>query len=182
MSRESTREYYRRKAQEEREGKNDSAQSTTSSTREYYRKKAQEERETRKPDTNTVSGGASGSGPVVNNSTTTKPNLPAKPAKPVEPAKPAEAVKPAETGAKSVEVAAKPVAATPVAKVDANGVVKLPTVEVQAVKRDEPIVTPEPVKPMEALKSVTQKLKGITQALPQQAILHKTGIIADAAT
>ena len=88
MSRESTREYYRRKAQEEREGKNDSAQSTTSSTREYYRKKAQEERETRKPDTNTVSGGASGSGPVVNNSTTTKPNLPAKPAKPVEPSEP----------------------------------------------------------------------------------------------
>jgi hypothetical protein len=52
----------------------------------------------------------------------------------------------------------------------------------QAVKRDEPIVTPEPPKPMEALKSVTQKLKGITQAIPQQAILHKTGIIADGAT
>ena len=85
MSRESTREYYRRKAQEEREGKNDSAKSTTSSTREYYRKKAQEEREAQQPDTNKVSGGASGSGPIVNNSTTTKPNLPAKPAKPTEP-------------------------------------------------------------------------------------------------
>jgi hypothetical protein len=34
---------------------------------------------------------------------------------------------------------------------------------------------------MEALKSVTQKLKGITQSIPQQAILHKTGIIADSA-
>ena len=34
---------------------------------------------------------------------------------------------------------------------------------------------------MEALKSVTQKLKGITQQIPAQAILHKTGIIADGA-
>lgn len=32
---------------------------------------------------------------------------------------------------------------------------------------------------MEQLKSVTQKLKGVTQEIPQQAILHKTGIIAD---
>jgi hypothetical protein len=32
---------------------------------------------------------------------------------------------------------------------------------------------------MEQLKSVTQKLKGVTQQIPQQAILHKTGIIAD---
>ena len=32
---------------------------------------------------------------------------------------------------------------------------------------------------MEQLKSVTQKLKGITQQIPAQAILHKTGIIAD---
>ena len=41
---------------------------------------------------------------------------------------------------------------------------------------------PKPVempKPMEALKSVTQKLKGITQEIPQQAVLHKTGIIAE---
>ena len=34
---------------------------------------------------------------------------------------------------------------------------------------------------MEQLKSVTQKLKGVTQQIPQQAILHKTGIIADTA-
>ena len=32
---------------------------------------------------------------------------------------------------------------------------------------------------MEQLKTVTQKLKGVTQQIPQQAILHKTGIIAD---
>ncbi len=32
---------------------------------------------------------------------------------------------------------------------------------------------------VDQLKSVTQKLKGITQQIPQQAILHKTGIIAD---
>ncbi len=56
----------------------------------------------------------------------------------------------------------------------------------------KPIMPPKPAeapkaveavapKPMEALKSVTQKLKGITQQIPQQAVLHKTGIIADAA-
>lgn len=32
---------------------------------------------------------------------------------------------------------------------------------------------------MEQLKGMTQKLKGITQQIPAQAILHKTGIIAD---
>ena len=32
---------------------------------------------------------------------------------------------------------------------------------------------------MAALKTVTQKLKGVTQQIPQQAILKKTGIIAD---
>ena len=34
---------------------------------------------------------------------------------------------------------------------------------------------------MEQLKSVTQRLKGATQQIPQQAILRKTGIIADQA-
>jgi|GEM_PF-1003034 len=37
-------------------------------------------------------------------------------------------------------------------------------------------------KPMDSLKVVTQKLKGITQEIPQQAILRKTGIIAEDAT
>ena len=74
-----------------------------------------------------------------------------------------------------------PAAAKPVA-VDAQGVGKLPTVEAKAVARDDvkPVVSDNP-KPLEALKSVTQKLKGITQEIPQQAILRKTGIIADAA-
>ncbi len=38
---------------------------------------------------------------------------------------------------------------------------------------------PEATKPLEALKVVTQNLKNITAPIPQQAILHKTGIIAD---
>ena len=76
---------------------------------------------------------------------------------------------------------AAPAAPTPV-PVDAQGVGKLPTVAAKAIARDDvkPAVS-ENQKPMEALKSVTQKLKGITQQIPQQAILRKTGIIADAA-
>ena len=110
--------------------------------------------------------------------------------KPVEDVKTAEAVapvvEPVKPAVEPVKPAVEPVkpaveAIKPVAKIDAAGVAKLPTVEAPAVKRDEPIVTPEPPKPMEALKSVTQKLKGITQSIPQQAILHKTGIIADGA-
>ena len=64
--------------------------------------------------------------------------------------------------------------------VDAQGVGKLPTVEAKTIDRNDvsPVVSTNP-NPMEALKSVTQKLKGITQEIPQQAILHKTGIIAD---
>ena len=75
----------------------------------------------------------------------------------------------------------KPIAAKPVA-VDAQGVGKLPTVEAKAISRSEaaPAVSENP-KPLDALKSVTQKLKGITQEIPQQAILRKTGIIADGA-
>ncbi len=38
---------------------------------------------------------------------------------------------------------------------------------------------PAPSAPIEQLKSMTQKLKGVTQQIPQQAILHKTGIIAE---
>ena len=57
-----------------------------------------------------------------------------------------------------------------------------PTVEGQALTRENtPAPTPTPA-PLEQLKNVTQKLKGITQPIPQQAILHKTGIIADDAT
>ena len=44
-----------------------------------------------------------------------------------------------------------------------------------------PAPAPQPAAPtaMDQLKGMTQKLKGITQAIPAQAILHKTGIIAD---
>jgi len=73
----------------------------------------------------------------------------------------------------------------PVVSVDAQGVGKLPTVEAKAIPRAEVAANPaapaEAAKPMETLKTVTQKLKGITQAIPQQAILRKTGIIADGA-
>ena len=76
------------------------------------------------------------------------------------------------------------VSAAPVPKpiaVDAQGVGKLPTVSATAVARGSAPEAVELPKPMEALKSVTQKLKGITQEIPQQAILHKTGIIAEGA-
>ena len=68
----------------------------------------------------------------------------------------------------------------PVVPVDAQGVGKLPTVSATTIERGggAPDVSSIP-KPMEALKSVTQKLKGITQEIPQQAILRKTGIIAE---
>lgn len=64
--------------------------------------------------------------------------------------------------------------------VDSQGVGKLPTVSATTIERSggAPDVSNLP-KPMEALKTVTQKLKGITQEIPQQAILHKTGIIAE---
>ena len=56
-----------------------------------------------------------------------------------------------------------------------------------AAKGDTPAsasapAAPEPApKALDALKSVTQRLKGVTQEIPQQAILRKTGIIADQA-
>ena len=57
---------------------------------------------------------------------------------------------------------------------------KLPTQT--ALKKPETTAeAPAAPAPMEQLKSVTQKLKGITQQIPQQAILRKTGIIAEGA-
>ena len=99
---------------------------------------------------------------------------------PAAPAAPAAAAPaPAPVAPAPVE-AAKPVepAKPTVVPVDAQGVGKLPTVEAKAISRDSvnPVV---PASPMEALKTVTQKLKGITQSIPQQAILRKTGIIAE---
>ncbi len=75
----------------------------------------------------------------------------------------------------------KPVG-SPVVPVDAQGVGKLPTVAAKTIDRAEASETPIPTpKPLEALKTVTQKLKGVTQSIPQQAILRKTGIIAETA-
>ena len=89
-----------------------------------------------------------------------------------KPVIPVAAEKPAEPVAEK-----KPV--VPVS-VDAQGVGKLPTVSAATVARGDatPDISALP-KPMEALKSVTQKLKGITQEIPQQAVLHKTGIISE---
>ena len=89
----------------------------------------------------------------------------------------------APVGAAPAAPAAAPTAAAKPVAVDAQGIGKLPTVSAKAIARDDaaaPAVSENP-KPMEALKSVTQKLKGITQQIPQQAILRKTGIISDAA-
>ena len=74
----------------------------------------------------------------------------------------------------------EPVAPVKPIAVDSQGIGKLPTVSATTIERGAgaPDVSNLP-KPMEALKSVTQKLKGITQEIPQQAILHKTGIIAE---
>jgi len=104
-----------------------------------------------------------------------------KPVTPLAAAKPTEAsVASAAPAAKSAVAASVP-PAKPVA-VDAQGVGKLPTVAAKAVDRADaaPTVSANP-NPLEALKSVTQKLKGLTQEIPQQAILRKTGIIAEGA-
>ena len=72
-------------------------------------------------------------------------------------------------------------------KLPAKPVIRKPGATVAAAPLPKPIApaeAPKPVaqpKPMEQLKTVTQKLKSITQEVPQQAILHKTGIIAEGA-
>jgi hypothetical protein len=90
--------------------------------------------------------------------------------------KPVAPVAPVAPAAAPAAEAPKPVA------IDAQGVGKIPTVQAQAIARDD-VAAPaaEAPKPIEQLKAVTQKLKGVTQQIPAQAILRKTGIIADAA-
>ena len=58
------------------------------------------------------------------------------------------------------------------------GAAAAPSLLKPAAKPAAPAAEPAP-SAMEQLKGVTQKLKGITQQIPAQAILHKTGIIAD---
>ena len=61
-------------------------------------------------------------------------------------------------------------------KLPPKPVIHKPGEAVAAAPLPKPMEMP---KPMETLKSVTQKLKGVTQEIPQQAVLHKTGIIAE---
>ena len=66
-------------------------------------------------------------------------------------------------------------------KLPPKPVIRKPGAAIAPMSLPKP-VTPAaagPSKTMEALKSVTQKLKGVTQEIPQQAVLHKTGIIAE---
>ena len=101
--------------------------------------------------------------------------------------KPVQSVPPpvtpvAEKPAAPVAEAPKPVEAPKPAAmpIDAQGVAKLPTVTAATIERpaaEKPAETPS-----EQLKKITQTLKGITQQIPQQALLHKTGIIAEDAT
>ena len=71
------------------------------------------------------------------------------------------------------------IGATGMAKPAVRPGLKLPTAP---AAKSEPAAAPAEQPQggaMEQLKSVTQKLKGVTQEIPQQAILRKTGIIAD---
>jgi len=71
------------------------------------------------------------------------------------------------------------IGATGMAKPAVRPGLKLPTTP---AAKSEPAAAPAEQPQggaMEQLKSVTQKLKGVTQEIPQQAILRKTGIIAD---
>ena len=91
-------------------------------------------------------------------------------------------VKPRASTLKLKPVIRKPtIGATGITKPAIRPGLKLPT-QTAAAKSSPAEVSAE--KPqgggaMEQLKSVTQKLKGVTQEIPQQAILRKTGIIAD---
>ena len=69
----------------------------------------------------------------------------------------------------------------PGVKLPAKPVIRKPGATVSTASLPKPITPPvaDLPKPMEALKTVTQKLKGITQEIPQQAVLHKTGIISE---
>ena len=106
------------------------------------------------------------------------------PLKPAAPTPTAAAPAPAPAPAAPAPVAA-PVAAPMVAKPVAAPVVAKPVAAPAVAK---PVAAPAVAKPISAepasssltaLKAVTQNLKSVTTAVPQQAILHKTGIIAD---
>ena len=90
--------------------------------------------------------------------------------------------KPRASTLKLKPVIRKPtIGATALGKPGIRPGMKLPTQPPAA--KSAPAAAPAPEQQgggaMEQLKSVTQKLKGVTQEIPQQAILRKTGIIAD---
>ena len=97
------------------------------------------------------------------------------PLKPAAPTPTAAAPAPAPAPAAPAPVAA-PVAAPMVAKPVAAPVVAKPVAAPAVAK---PISAEPASSSLTALKAVTQNLKSVTTAVPQQAILHKTGIIAD---
>jgi len=89
--------------------------------------------------------------------------------------------KPRASTLKLKPVIRKPtIGATGITKPAVRPGLKLPT-QASAAKSEPAAASAEQQQggAMEQLKSVTQKLKGVTQEIPQQAILRKTGIIAD---
>ena len=90
-------------------------------------------------------------------------------------------VKPRASTLKLKPVIRKPtIGATGITKPAIRPGLKLPTQTVAAKSSPAEVSADKPQGgAMEQLKSVTQKLKGVTQEIPQQAILRKTGIIAD---
>ena len=90
--------------------------------------------------------------------------------------------KPRASTLKLKPVIRKPtIGATGITKSAVRPGLKLPTQATAAKGSSDaaPAEQPQGGGAMEQLKSVTQKLKGVTQEIPQQAILRKTGIIAD---
>ena len=108
----------------------------------------------------------------------TKPVI-RKPGTGLAPMKPAA---PAPAPAAAPVAAVKPVApAAPVAKPVAPVAVAKPVAPVAVAKPVAPVAVEAKSSALGALKAVTQNLKSVSPVadVPQQAILHKTGIIAD---
>ena len=112
---------------------------------------------------------------------------------PISAAKP-PAVNPLGTQAHASTLKLKPVIRKPVAGGAARLGMKLPTHPAPGVRPAPAGAAPAAAAPAtpasgdtvaqlqtvtQKLKGITQKLKGVTQQIPQQAILRKTGIIAD---
>ena len=80
-----------------------------------------------------------------------------------------------------VSVAAKPLPRPVTPTVATTSPAAAPTAPAApaAAPAAAPTAEAVPANSLSTLKTLTQKLKGVTQPIPQQAILHKTGIIAD---